>query len=470
MAISSTSSSPSVAQQKQAWMAILGFALFLSLLLLVRAGRLLIPIFPLGAFAIGVFLYFRTPQLYVGFTWWMWFVGPVVRRIVDYQSGYLTPGPWTLTPTLVTLISFASLVRHLPKSYKQGGLPFLLCIGAVFYGFLIGLIQNKTVPTILTFFSWLNPLLLSFHLYVNWREYPNYRQTIQRTFLWGVLVMGIYGMYQYLVAPEWDRFWLINISAGSFGKPEPLGIRVSSTMDAPQTFASAMMAGLIILFSIPGNLRFPAMGVGFLSFLLSSARSAWLSWLGGMMFFVPFLKARLQMNLIISITVAALIILPLATLKPFSTMIAPRIESLTNTQSDTSYQDRSQGYSELLGVALSEFQGKGLGVEIKNSSIGVKDSGILSMFFSLGWLGAIPYLGGVILILFNLFQGSEINGDAFASASRAIALGTFLQIILNVVTEGAIGMFFWGFLGIGMAARNYYLYQKMLEQDNKISN
>jgi hypothetical protein len=231
-----------------------------------------------------------------------------------------------------------------------------------------------------------------------------------------------------------------------------------------------MMAGLIILFSIPGNLRFPAMGVGFLSFLLSSARSAWLSWLGGMMFFVPFLKARLQMNLIISITVAALIILPLATLKPFSTMIAPRIESLTNTQSDTSYQDRSQGYSELLGVALSEFQGKGLGVEIKNSSIGVKDSGILSMFFSLGWLGAIPYLGGVILILFNLFQGSEINGDAFASASRAIALGTFLQIILNVVTEGAIGMFFWGFLGIGMAARNYYLYQKMLEQDKKISN
>jgi hypothetical protein len=388
------------------------------------------------------------------------FLTPLVRRLNDYQSGWTEPSPILLSQILVTMVTFTTFVRHFPKSYNQDGLPFILCFLSVLYGFFVGLIKNSPVAATLGFLGWLTPILLGFHLFVNWRDYPSYRQSIQRTFLWGVLVMGAYGVFQYLVAPEWDRFWLRNVDTPVFGTPEPLGIRVWSTMNSPQPFAGVLMPGLLLLFTNQRYLSFPAAGAGYLAFLLSSARSAWLSWFAGLLIFIPLLKARFQMRLIVSITIAAVFVLPLTTIEPFSTAITPRIQSLLNSQNDTSYQDRSAGYSQLLGLALSEYLGKGMGYVIDNNSIGSADSGVLSMFFSLGWFGTIPYLTGIGLLFFKLFQGSQDRFDSFASAARAIALATFSQIGLNVVMTGTFGVVLWGFLGIGMAAHKYYCHQQ----------
>ena len=459
------SNCPTKSFQVNPWIVILGLVLFLGLFLLLGAGRILVLAFPLGSLAVGIFLYLRAPVLYVGFTWWLWFLGPLIRRLIDYQSGYLTYGPWILTPLLVTLISFTTLVRQFPKFYKQDVLPFILCLGSVFYGFLIGLIQNPANVAVNGLLSWLCPILFGFHLFVNWRDYPSYRQNWQRTFLWGVLVMGAYGIWQYLVAPAWDSFWLMNIDNLTYGSPEPLKIRVWSTMMIPQKFAAVMGAGLLLLFINQENLRFAAAGFGYLAFLLSLARTGWLNLLLGFIILVPSLKARLQIRLIISIIVAAVIILPVTTIEPFSTVISTRFESLSlsNVDNDVSYQARSEGLNELIGPALTEFVGQGLGSELKSgdSGIGAYDNGLLLMLFSLGWFGTIPYLGGIILLLLKLFQGSKGRIDTFASAARAIAISSFLvQIGLNAVTMDSFAMVVWGFVGVGMAAHKYYLYQR----------
>lgn len=448
-------------QPAAAWTAILGLILFLALGFLARVGRLLILPFPIGSVAVGVFLYRRYPILYVSFTWWMWFLGPLVRRIIDYQSGYLTVGPWTLTPLLVTSISFATLVQHLPKSHKEGSLPLILCVGSVFYSFLIGLIQNEVSLTIIMeFLGWLAPILFSFHLFVNWRDYPSYRQNIQRTFLWGVLVMGVYGIWQYVVAPEWDRFWLIATQNSSFGIPEPYGIRVSSSLNSPQDFAAIMMAGLLLLFTNQGIVRFPAAAVGYLTFLLSLARSAWLSWSMGLLIFISSVNARLQMRLIVSIIVVAVFVVPLVNVEPFSTIIHDRIESLVNFKDDFSYQERVKGYNEMVSYAVSEFIGKGMRAKIGMvGTFVIGDNGILLTLLTFGWFGTIPYSVGLVLLLFKLFQNSESRLDPFASVSRAISLGILAQISLSTIFIGGMGMILWGFLGIALAAQRYYFYQ-----------
>lgn len=81
------------------------------------------------------------------------------------------------------------------------------------------------------------------------------------------------------------------------------------------------------------------------------------------------------------------------------------------------------------------------------------------MFFALGWFGAIPYLGGMILLLYNLFQGSEGRNDSFASASRSISLGIFSQLIFSSLMLGLAGIVLWGFIGMGMAAKKYHQHQ-----------
>ena len=42
----------------------------------------------------------------------------------------------------------------------------------------------------------------------------------------------------------------------------------------------------------------------------------------------------------------------------------------------------------------------------------------------------------------------------------AVILGQVSQIYFKNLTHGSIGMIIWGFAGIGMSARNYYLAQE----------
>jgi hypothetical protein len=452
-------------QPALAWIAILVFISFSALCLLVGLGKILNLVFPAGALAVGTLLYFRYPILYVGFTWWMWFLSPWVRRLIDFKSGWTDPSPVLLTPYLVTSITFITLVRCLPTAYRQGGLPFILAFAGVFYAFLVGLIKNSFTAAVLGLLSWLSPVLFGFHLFANWRNYPHYRQNIQRTFLWGLLVMGTYGVVQFLVAPAWDQYWMSNAPINSIGTPEPFKIRVYSTMNAPGPFGSVIMAGLILLLNSSGILNLSAAGVGYLAFLLSSSRTAWLGWFVGLLILLTSLKPRIQMRLMVTIVVMAVCVIPLTTMEPFSEVIHTRFQSFSNAKEDASYNARVEGYNQALGEALSETLGKGLGaLDEKNYgySIGLYDSTFLSLLFSLGWFGTIPYSTGLLLILFELLQYSKISFDSFANAARAIGFGIYIQFVLGSVILAVSGVVFWSFLGMAMAARNYYQNQNFV--------
>ena len=64
--------------------------------------------------------------------------------------------------------------------------------------------------------NWVYPLLIGFHIMVNARDYPEYRDVLLSTFM---LVMGLYGVVQYFVMPQWDVLWMIgsDMAAGRAG-------------------------------------------------------------------------------------------------------------------------------------------------------------------------------------------------------------------------------------------------------------
>ena len=466
------------------WVAILGLVAFTALCFVVHAGSLIRIAFPVGSLLIGILLYRRYPVLYVGFTWWLWFLSAWVRRLIDYQSGWSEQSIVLLTPYLVTLVSFATFFRYMPKLYRQDGLPFLLSYTSVFYGLVIGLINSKfglssevidfgkaisatmggypsepkSTPAgvIVSTLGWITPILFGFHLFVNWQYYPEYRQNIQRTFYWGILVMGTYGVVQYLMPPEWDRFWLRHaVEAGttSFGIPEPFGIRVFSTMNAPGSFAIIMMAGLLLLLTEQGVLGFLVTGVGYLALLLSLVRSAWGGWFLGVLILFTSLKTRLQLRLIFFLLIVGIGIFFLAKIEPFSDVINARMQTLQDVQKDGSYQVRSEIYNRALSIVLFEPLGNGFGL------FGM-DSAFLDMLFAMGWLGVIPYLGGLILLLSKVLQFLNRRFDPFFSAASAISLATFAQLGLGNPLIGSSGLVLWSFLGIALAACNYYQHQR----------
>lgn len=443
--------------EKKGWMLIMGLILFLALFVVLGAGNLLIVPFPIGSVAVALYLYKRCPTFYVGFTLWTWFLGPFVRRLIDYQSGYVTPGPFLLTPLLVTSISSVTLLKYLPQCHKKGNLPFVLAAASVFYGFLIALVRGVSFyyHTIALFLDWLAPILFGNYLFVNWREYPRFRQSLKCNFLWGVLVMGVYGIVQFIVVPEWDKIWLMQSGFGTGGVPEPFGLNVWSTLQANRPFGTVMMAGLLLLFVNYGKgaLGVPTTAVGYIAFLLARKRTTWGSWFIGLIFLFTSMRPKLQIYLLISVTVTILCVIPLTTMDVFSESITSRFETLLNLGNDTSAEARTEIYSETLNLALNSWIGNGIDGNYYHSAI-------LSWLFNLGWLGTIPYLSGVILLFYSLFQRSMSRFDSFMAASRSIAVATFAQVPFGDPTIDTQGVILWGFLGIGMAARKYHQHQR----------
>lgn len=452
----------------QAWIVIAGFILLTATCYFGGAANLLRLVFPASSFVVAVFLYLRHPILYIGFTWWIWFLTPFLTRLVDYRIGWDPTRQMMLAPYLVVLVTIATFIKYLPGAVRQGGLPFVLGFIGVIYGFLVGLIFNQPVPVIRGLLDWLSPIIFAFHLFINWRDYPSYRQHIQRVFLWCVLITGAYGIYQFVVAPEWDKLWLIESKMfTSSGNPEPFEMRVWSTLHSPGPFGTVMQTGLLLLFTSSGPLIFPASAAGYLSFLLSRVRTSWGGWLLGIIIILGSVNARIQMRLIMIILVMAMCFVPLLNIEPISEVVTTRLESFSNLQKDTSFLERSKSYDRNLNLALSTALGNGLGniwkVNEKTGQIEVIviDSGILDMFFTLGWFGAIPYLGGLLLMLFSVSNYTEGKLDSFVSAARAIGISSCAQLIIYSGMLSIGGMIMWGFLAMAMAAHKYYQQQGM---------
>jgi hypothetical protein len=406
-----------------------------------------------GCFGVGAFLYAKNQFMFIGFAFWIYFLTPFITRLVDYQCGYDSLRTMIIAPELVMLLTGITFIRYLPTFYLQGGSYFILPIIAIVYAILVGLINGfSPLLVVKTSIAWINGILLGFYFLANWQNYTQYRQTIQRTFLWGCLLMGIYGIYQYLALPDWDRLWLIQSEMyTSAGNPEPQQIRVWSTLHSPGTFASAITGILLILLSCQRSLSISiaANVSGYLAFLLTLVRSSWGGWLFGLLTFIPSLKPRLQMRLFGAIFFLCFCIIPFATMGVFSERIAERFGTLSNIENDGSFQGRQELVGLLLNEALAQIIGFGFGT-------GGQDNGLITMLFLFGWLGALPYAVGVIQLVKNLLESLESKSDLFLSASRSVAFSQLVQIIFGAPFAGLPGWYIWGFGGIFLAGQRYY--------------
>ncbi len=365
-------------------------------------------------------------------------------------------------PYLVSMITGLAFIRYLPKSTVQGTLPFVMAAAAVIYGVLVGAVNHSLVVVLRTTLAWLPPILFGFYLSTLWQHYPVIRKLILRIFLWGTVVLGLYGIWQYLVAPDWDRYWLRNVAMVSFGKPEPRQIRVWSTLNSPVSFGSVMIASLMLLFSVQSNpMKIPAAAAGYLSFLLCSVRAVCGGWIVAIVTLITSLKQTLQIRLIVTLLIMATLVVPLSTVQPFAKVIGDRFGSLSSIANDSSFRDRRETYSQNLDLAFSQWIGKGLGatnyVNEEGQVVRVAfDSGVLDVLFTLGWMGTIPYLLGIILLLFRLLKGQESRSDSFANACRSIVVSHLLMLGFGSFMIDSPGFILWTFMGLGLSANKYF--------------
>ena len=173
------------------------FAVCACVALLVCAGLLtgaagwLRYTFPLAALAVGAFLYLLYPGFYVAFVFWLWFLVPLLRRLVDYRSEYVTPNPLLLAPPAVTLIAAITLARHSRELTRRAGILFLMALVSIVYGAGTGLLRVPPQDWFIGIVNWAAPVLFGFHLFVHWRNYPALLATTRSQFFYRISVHGM---------------------------------------------------------------------------------------------------------------------------------------------------------------------------------------------------------------------------------------------------------------------------------------
>ncbi|HUA98556.1 MAG TPA: O-antigen ligase family protein [Terracidiphilus sp.] len=420
-----------------------------------QAGLLRI-VFPVLSLVVSAFLLWRSKPLYVGLVCWLWFVTPFLDRMADYQAGWTLENPVELAPYFAAAIAGLTLLMRLHDLGGRRTLPFICAFVAILYGLILGFVYIPLFNVLRAALNWFVPVIFGLFLYKNRSLYSQFCRAIEKAFLYGVLVTGIYGIYQFFNLPAWDRMWMLNVQMNSFGAVEAMKIRVFSTMNAPAIFAAVMACGLLLLANLKGRLRLLSAACGFLALILTLSRASWITLVVGFVYLMFRMGMRERMRLVSAAFVCGLFLLGLAQLPAIKDMVSQRVDTFADPNQDVSFSARIQGHEKAFGEISRQPFGEGLGstdtfhnTEGDDDIIGPHDSTLLEILYSLGWIGSSIYALGLVLLGIRIMR--NVRGDPFLTSSKAILVGLFAQCLLNSILIGILGFMVWIFASMCLA-------------------
>ncbi len=421
-----------------------------------QAGVLRIA-FPILSLVVGGYLLWLWKPAYVELVLWLWFLTPFLGRMADFQGGWTPESAVELAPYLTAGLAGLPLLASLRTLGNRRALPYVSALVAILYGLILGLASLPLFDVLRALLNWLVPVLFGLFIYQNRAEYPRFKAAIERSFLLGTLLTGIYGIYQFFSLPDWDRMWMLNVQLNSFGAVEAQKIRVFSTMNAPAIYAAVTTCGLLLLFNLKGKSRLLCAAAGFAGLILTVSRASWLSVAAGGIYLMICSGMRQRVRLAIAVFACAVFLAGITQIPVVHDLLLQRVESFSDPSQDVSFAARLLGHEQAFQQLAREPYGEGMGSTDSNHNtegdddiIGPHDSTILEFLYSLGWVGTLVYLLGLGSLVFQVIRAG--SPDAFVVSSKAILVGFAAQCLLNSVMIGVLGFMVWTFASMSLAA------------------
>lgn len=432
------------------------FLFLLFVLLLVGAGGVARIIFPPAMVLLAAWFFIGQRKFYFDFVLWCWFLSPFLRRVMDYQAGWQDPSFVLLTPYLVTMVAPLLGVRSITDRTAQESTPYVLALIAIACGVAFGLFQGSPSAIATPLIDWMVPVFFAWWLASTTdKDRADVLSSVERSFFAGVLVMGVYGVIQYVVAPPWDTNWLIQLSANadvnSMGSPEPFGLRVFSTLNSAGVLALVLACGLLILVQSRRKLAPVAAVVGSVSLLLTLGRSAWLTLAIGLILLLILMPWKV-IRVVAIPGLAVFMVFSVASLGTARDVIGDRFSSFKRLQEDASAGDRMSGAIRAGQLLLNQPQGYGLGVPedliANDGSFSLNDNGLANGFLALGLLPGLLYFGCLAFLLVQSCRNLQQKPPGIRVAAVA-AVAIAAQLPLDTVYLGPTGVLLWMFSTLG---------------------
>lgn len=400
----------------------------------------------------------RGPQAYLEFTLWLWLVTPMVRRIVDDASRYHEASTVMLAPPLCALAVLPVVVRARRRAYRDVHLLFGVAALVLLYGAAVGALRTGPPAAAGAALNLLAPLVLGAFVLTCSLDRQVLLRLLQRVAVAGCLLLGGYGIVQYLVLPDWDAAWIRDSGIGSVGRAEPLEVRVFGTLNTAGPFGQVMVVLLLITLgtqSVAARLKALVVTVALVAIGLSLVRAAWIALLLGIVLLVA--SRRLPAGRVVA-GAAALTALLLVAGGPITGAITDRASQTAEAGvQDNSLGDRLEFQAGIAPQTLRDVVGQGLGSAGVASRLAGSDASVVTSFDSglfetLFTLGSVP---GLMLLAALVTSAARCwRRVRRESAEHAFLAAPFLALIAGLVFTnifaGVYGVCLWvlaGFLG-----------------------
>lgn len=415
--------------------------------------------------------------------WWysavllcFWVTSPEIRRLLEWRGGFHSFDVVSVIPLLATfpLAIWASLRgASLPRSLI---LLLWIWLGSFFYAGVMGWLLGQGRSAIYDFLQFVAPAFLALWVASEAQMTQTFRRLSTLLLAIGVVV-SLYGILQYVALPSWDAAWMQNAlrvqGLGSTGVWSAYQLRVFSVLNSPApcgTFLAVVLA--INLYRMQESRIIPlaAMCLCVATLALTLVRSAWIALFVAVVAYIlcgrrPIRTFSIFVSVMLVVSALFIYVSPWLAAKAGRDVIAQRVQTFWNLQSDSSVNARASSSEELLSEAQEHPTGQGLGViggasrltsftEAVNST----DGGFQARLVEMGFVGFAGYFGALLLafgltlkrcMVARQSTGCAAQGDMLAALVAVqvalIAMDLSLDAHVNLV-----GALFW--ITVGLAA------------------
>ena len=381
---------------------------------------------------------------------------PFLRRLVDVQIGFDPSGTMLLGPVLAILIPTVEL-RHLLVRREQADedlLPLVLVGLCITYGMLLSAFAGQFGPLGTAALKMYSPLLYGAWVMRTARRDPSALASATQSFFVLAPLIGLYGIWQYVSPSDWDRYWMLSVSAtiSVLGRPEPFQVRVFSMMNSPASFGTYAACGVLLFgFCLRGwKALVLALLVG-AGLLFTYYRTAWISLALGIGYGALFARTRERAGLITIAIVAATALA--AVNDDFGAAVMERLGTLTGSLSDDgSGKARLGQLFEIYRLVDGMAFGRGFAsLATPFNGVDAADGEIVTSIIAMGVLVGSVYLVGLIWACTQALIRIRGSQDPRVIVTGAVIVGMLAAIPLTSVTSGEIGLLLWLFVALATA-------------------
>jgi len=425
-----------------------------NILCVAGGGRIVGHAFVGAAVTVSYLLSRTRPLASIEFTLWVWLLGPQVRRAVDYATSYHDPSVVMIAAPLASLVLLPRIRELRWNGLLRWVRPLLVVTMAIAVGYAVGAVRVGLRPASGALLVWLVPVLFGLQLVVVGRDVDALQDMVERVFVWGALVVGVYGIVQFYVVPGWDAFWMDNVPMASIGDPEPFEVRVFSTLNSPGPMATFLAAAVLFLTGSRHRLRLAAQIAGYVCLALSIVRSAWLACMLGLLLILAVGRARAKTTALLAIGVVVIGVLQVS--GPVQTAITDRIDESRDGRQDDSFVARSALYDEMIPTLFDNVVGQGLGssgvasrLSAEGGGLADLDSGLIDYAYSLGLPAALLAIGALTLGGLELARVG-LRRNVLTAGLVAACLSVFVQMLGGNTLTGIGGITFFVLWALGL--------------------